>query len=276
MESTNNQSNTGADRQWDLMRANFDGDWQGVTTWYGRDSTGVDLIRGESDPAGSMYTIRFSDANTGFWHGTGLRFASGGERKFPLYRHSYNLGNSCWQFPGTAGQSSLEMDGSTSRAGHEVNFFTSRSRSMLIALYQWKDDQTMVLQSVAATPFRCQRAHPDPVRDRRDSQQAIFQSIAGWPGIEQELQPGKWPEHTPVGDRIAGFDVRSFQKHDVNGFFADNLFCSLPEHLTQGPFELNFGCLLRSKIFVHLMIEYDEKHLLTRWVERRYQPTMDG
>jgi hypothetical protein len=145
MASTTNPRNAGADRQWDLMRASFDGDWQGVTTWYGRDSTGMDLTRGKSDPAGSMYAIRFTDANTGLWHGTGLRFSPGGERKFPLIRHRYNLSNHCWHFPHTAGQSSLEMDGRDGRAGHEVNFFNSRSRSMLITLYQRQEDQTMLL-----------------------------------------------------------------------------------------------------------------------------------
>ena len=97
MASTTNRSNTGADRQWDLMRASFDGDWQGVTSWYGRDSTGMNLTQGESYPAGSIYAIRFSDASTGLWHGTGLRFAS--EGGVPLFRHSYNLSNNCWHFP---------------------------------------------------------------------------------------------------------------------------------------------------------------------------------
>jgi hypothetical protein len=236
----------------------------------------MDLTRGESDPAGSMHAIRFSDANTGLWHGTGLRFASGGERKFPLYRHSYNLSNNCWHFPNTAGQSSLEMDGSVGRAGHEVNFFSSRSRSMLITLYEGQDDQTMILQSIAATPFRCQRAHLDPVRDRPDSQLDLFQYVAGWHGMEQELRPGKWPAHTPPGRPIAGFDASNFEKYAFNGYFEDNLLCNLPEALAQGPFELNFGCMLSAKNFVHLIIEYDEKHQLSRWVERRYQPTMDG
>ena len=276
VDITSNQSNAGAARQWDLMRASFDGDWQGVTTWYGRESTGMDLTHGESDPAGSMYAIRFSDPNTGLWHGTGLRFASNGERKFPLYRHSYNLSNNCWHFPDTAGQSSLEMDGSAGRAGHEVNFFSSRSRSMIIALYHRQDDLSMILQSVAATPFRCQRACPDPVRDNPESQRDLFQAVAGWPGVEQELQPGKWPDQAPQHKRIPVFDARTFQKYDADGFFQDNLLCNLPDSLPQGPFELNFGCLLSPQRFVHLMIEYDEKHQLSRWVERRYQSTMEG
>jgi len=52
--------------------------------------------------------------------------------------------------------------------------------------------------------------------------------------------------------------------------------CSLPERLPEGPFDLNFGCLLNPRNFVHLMIEYNENHQLVRWVERRYQPTIDG
>ena len=276
MASTTNRSNTGADRQWDLMRASFDGDWQGVTSWYGRDSTGMNLTQGESDPAGSIYAIRFSDASTGLWHGTGLRFASGGERKFPLFRHSYNLSNNCWHFPDTAGQSSLEMDGSAFRAGHEVNFFTCRSRSMLIALYQRQDDHSMVLQSIAATPFRCKRALIDPVRDRPDSMHDIFQTITGWPGLEQELRPGQWPESSPPRHSIAEFNAKSFKKYDIDGYFSDNLLCNLPECLPQGAFDLNFGCLLSAKSFVHLIIRYDDKHQLVSWVERRYQPTIDG
>jgi hypothetical protein len=79
------------------------------------------------------------------------------------------------------------MDGSAFRAGHEVDFFTCRSRSMLIALYQRQDDHSMVLQSIAATPFRCKRALIDPVRDRPDSMHDIFQTITGWPRLEQEF-----------------------------------------------------------------------------------------
>jgi hypothetical protein len=82
----------------------------------------MDLIHGESDPAGSIYAICFSDTDTADLHGTGLRFASNGGRKFPLYRNNYNLSNNCWYFPDTVGQSSLEMDGSAGRVGHEVNF----------------------------------------------------------------------------------------------------------------------------------------------------------
>ena len=276
MARTTNRSHTGADHQWDLMRASFDGDWQGVTSWYGRDSTGMNLTRGDSDPAGSIYAIRFSDANTGLWHGTGLRFAPGGERRFPLFRHSYNLSNNCWHFPDTAGQSSLEMDGSAGRAGHEVNFFNGRSRSMLIALYQRREDQSMVLQSIAATPFRCKRALIDPVRPKPDSMHDVFQAITGWPGIEQELRPGQGSENSTQGKSIAGFDAVSFRKYDINGCFLDGLLCSLPECLPEGAFDLNFGCLLNANSFVHLIIGYDGSHQLVSWVERRYQPTIDG
>ncbi len=276
MARTANQRSAGVDRQWDLMRSSFDGTWKGLTTWYGRYGAEMDLSRGTSDPAGSIYAIRFSDANTGVWHGTGLRFAPGGERQFPLYRHSYNLGNQCWHFPNTAGQSSLDMDASSGRAGHEVNFFTSRSRSMLVALYQREEGHSMILDSIAATAFRCQRTTADPVRDVTETKHQLFQTITGWPGMEQELRPGQWPEYTPPSLPIAAFAASSFLKHEVNGYFADKITCSLPAHLPQGPFDLNFGCLITPNSFVHLMIEYDQAHQLTRWVERRYQPTING
>jgi len=36
MEDLDIHAKAAADRQWNLMRASFDGDWQGTTTWYGR------------------------------------------------------------------------------------------------------------------------------------------------------------------------------------------------------------------------------------------------
>jgi len=70
----------------------------------------------------------------------------------------------------------------------------------------------------------------------------------------QELRTGKWSAHTPPGRPIAGFDASNFEKYSVNGYFDDTLLCSLPETLAQGPFELNFGCLLSAKNFVHLIM----------------------
>lgn len=65
------------DQAWERMRASFDGDWLGTTTWYGRDSHGMNLERGIASGTPSLYAIRFTDAHSGEWHGTGLRYAPG-------------------------------------------------------------------------------------------------------------------------------------------------------------------------------------------------------
>ena len=275
-EGLSKQTRSGSDRQWELMRASFDGDWLGTTTWYDRNANGIDLNHGMCSPTESRYAIRFSDADTGEWHGTGLRFAPGGERRFPLDRHHYNLGHHCWHFPETAGQSSLEVGESTARAGHEVNFFNGRSRSMLVALYQRQCDGRMILDSIAATPFRCQRARPDPAREQMQSVDALLSAVAGWRGIEQELRPGLQHGAFVSTKGAPEFDANSFCSQDVNGVFADNLICSLPDEMPKGEFNLQFGCLSNPKSFAHLIIAYDANHKLSRWVERRYQPTMHG
>jgi len=277
MESLSNPARSGSDQQWDLMRASFDGDWLGMTTWYGRNANGMDLNHGTGSPTESLYTIRFSDSHTGEWHGTGLQFAPGGERRFPLNRHNYNLGHNCWHFPETAGQSSLEIGGSTTRAGHEVNFFNGRSRSMLVALYQRQADGRMILESIAATPFRCQRAHLDPAREQMGSMDALFSTVAGWPGIEQELRPGMQQETLAASTHVApNFDAKNFCLQNISGIFVDNLICGLPDVMPKGAFKLHFGCLLSPNSFTHLIIDYDSNYKLMRWVERRYQPTMQG
>lgn len=147
---------------------------------------------------------------------------------------------------------------------------------MLVALYQRQGDGRMILDSIAATPFRCQRASPDPAREQMQSVDALLSGVSGWRGIEQELRPGV--QHGGlVSTKVAPeFDADSFCSQDVIGIFADNLICGLPDEMPKGEFNLQFGCLLNSKSFTHLMIAYDANGGLSRWIERRYQSTMLG
>ena len=112
----------------------------------------------------------------------------------------------------------------------------------------------MILDSIAATPFRCQRASPDPVREQMQSVDALLSAVAGWRGIEQELRPGV-QYGAFVSTKVApGLDANSFCSQDVNGMFADNLICSLPDEIPKCEFNLQFGCLLNPKSFAQLII----------------------
>jgi len=147
---------------------------------------------------------------------------------------------------------------------------------MLVALYQRQGDGRMILDSIAATPFRCQRASPDPSREQMQSVDALLSVVAGWRGIEQELRPGVQNGALETTKVAPEFDADSFCSQDVNGVFADNLICGLPDKMPKGNFDLQFGCLLNPKSFTHLIIAYDANNRLSRWIERRYQPTMHG
>jgi hypothetical protein len=261
------------DQAWEWMRDSFDGDWLGTTTWYERDSHGVNLERGITNATPSLYAIRFADAHSGEWHGTGLRYAPGGERRFPLHRHTYNLGYNCWHFLQTAGQSSLRMDADLAKAGHEVNFFHGRSRSMLVVLYQPWADGHLRLESIAATSFRCERSEPEPSRPGFTSLEALLVVPAGWPGMESTLNPGVHSEQTAPGRPCPGFTADTFLQHGVSGVFEDQLVCSLPDQLPVGSFELHVGCLVEPETFVHCLIGFDADHHLVGWRERRYHPT---
>ncbi|WP_157911083.1 hypothetical protein [Vulcanococcus limneticus] len=147
---------------------------------------------------------------------------------------------------------------------------------MLVALYERQGDGRMILGSIAATPFRCQRARPDPAREQMGSVDALLSAVAGWRGIEQELRPGVQYGAFVSAKVAPEFDADSFCSEDVNGMFADNLVCGLPDELPKDGFSLHFGCLLNQNSFIHLIIDYDVNDRLSRWVERRYQPTMHG
>jgi len=123
------------------------------------------------------------------------------------------------------------MSGSCTRAGHEVNFFNGRSRSMLVALYQQQPDGEMLLDSIAATPFRCQRTSPDPERSQFQSLEAVFETVFGWQGVESVIRPGFSSGIAMSEQRLAPFCSEWFIKNEANGLFEDNLICSLPESL---------------------------------------------
>ena len=191
---------TGADRQWQLNRQNFEGCWQGTSHWYLRGAApgeGLDLERPARVIDNTRYAISFSDADTGVWDGSGLLFAPEGRRRLELSRSSYNRGGSCWQFRGAGGQSSLRVDGKASRFGHEINLFHGRSRSMLVLLWdrgggsegggEWR------LGAVAAVPFRCGLSEPvEPPRAPLAADE-LLAAVEGWPGQEETLRPGAWP-----------------------------------------------------------------------------------
>ena len=156
------------DRQWELLKENFRGKWQGNTMWYIKNKgngnggnldhqTFIAEMKGATLPAPalinkSQYQFYFLDAETGVWRGTGLRFTPEGEKVLPLSRKTYTT-ESNFNFQGVGGR--CNVDTSTDNFGAELNFFYERSRSMIIIMYCLDSTGTLLLDSVCIDPFRC-------------------------------------------------------------------------------------------------------------------------
>lgn len=270
----------GSDRQWRLNRRNFEGRWCGVSHWYLRPQQDagaphrLDLSQPSRTIADTCYAISFDDGDHGLWDGSGLLMAPGGRRQLPLSRHTYNRGGSCWQFAGAGGQSSLAVDPSQPRFGHEVNLFWRRSRSMLVLLYaplptaqgpRWQ------LDAVAAVPFRCQLAGPlDPPRPAATDWRRLLAEQQGWEGSLQRLEPGAWPGEDRESLGCPPFRSADFARHQLTAGFADGLVCSLPEVLPAGEFVLEVGCRLDAGRFHQLSLRFNAAQRLTAWELRRF------
>jgi hypothetical protein len=281
---------TGADRQWQLNRQNFEGRWQGPTRWYGRDDQGaLDLKNPELELPHSTYTIQFDSPSSGSWHGVGLRFAPGGERRIPLSASTYNRSGSCWQFPGAGGQSSLQVPvsaaaaaGAGARFGHEINLFQGRSRTMLVALWlpqpgappgarPWRLDQ------LAVTPFRCSLAPQDPPRPTVGDPRAFLEQLRGWVGERERLEPGRWPEHDAPAQTCepfepGGFTTAGLTAAGLTAGFADGLVACLPEWLPETAFTLEVGALLEPNLFTRISLRFNAVGQLEAWERSRYRP----
>lgn len=252
---------TGHDRQWLLNRRNFEGRWCGTSHWYLR----------QEQPA----AIRFSDADTGEWDGSGLLLAPGGRRRLPLSRATYNRGGMCWQFAGAGGQSSLAVDPAQPRFGHEVNLFHRRSRSMLVLLYGPHgsgEGQRWQLDAVAAVAFRCSLTSPaDPQRPAAGDWDRLLAEQEGWPGSLERLEPHRWPAEHPPAEPCAPFQPAHFALHPCTAGFADGLVCSVPELLPAGSFVLQVGCRLDPHTFHQLSLRFGTDQRLAAWELRRFR-----
>ncbi|MFZ0407743.1 MAG: hypothetical protein WAM11_06500 [Cyanobium sp.] len=266
---------TGADRQWQLNRRNFEGRWCGTSRWYQRDGDGaLELQLPSRVIADTCYEISFRDQDQGQWDGSGLLFAPDGRRRLPLSRQTYNRGGQCWQFEAAAGQSSLTLDPGEPRWGHELNLFTGRSRSMLVLL--WGRHDTSVgchwrLDVVGAVAFRCSLAEPpDPPRPTASDSMALLEQQRGWPGRLENLEPGRWPAEPIEPQECEPFAPQAFALHPLTVGFADGLVCSVPEWLPQGAFSLQVGCRLAPDRFDQLSLQVDPGGRLNRWERRRF------
>lgn len=272
---------TGHDHQWLLNRLNFEGRWCGTSHWYlrPRDDDGVagplDLACPSRTIADTCYAISFSDLDTGLWDGSGLLLAPGGSRRLPLSRSTYNRSGMCWQFPGAGGQSSLAVDPSQPRFGHELNVFHRRSRSMLVLLYAplgSDEERRWQLDAVAAVAFRCTLSTPlDPARPVVSDWRQLLAEQEGWPGSVECLEPHRWPAEDPPPRPCAPFSAADFALHEPTAGFADGLVCSVPEQLPAGAFVLQAGCRLDPDTFHQVSLRFDTDQRLTVWELRRFR-----
>lgn len=265
---------SGVDRQWQLNRRNFEGCWQGASAWYLREGEGqAGLLRFEQpsrviDP--TRYAISFNEDDTEFWDGSGLLFAPGGTRQLQLTRDTYIEGNFRWQFAGVGGQASLQVNAEASRFGQEINLFHARSRSMLVLLWAL-DPDGWHLSSVGAVPFRCQLSSPlDPARPPLDAAE-LLALVEGWPGSEESLEPGQWPDQDPEPTPTAPFSRSDFIAGDCTMALADRLVFSVPERLPGGAFRLEVGCLLTPERFHQISLLFNPEQRLERIRLRRFR-----
>jgi len=267
---------TGADRQWQLNRRNFEGRWCAASHWFLREGDGpLDLSRPGRILEDTCYAIRFDDDDHGEWDGSGLLFAPDGRRTLPLSRDTYNRGGMCWQFEGAGGQSSLVIDPAQPRWGHEINLFTGRSRSMLVLLWGRRDSAAgprWRLDALGAVAFRDSLVdHPDPARPDPGSFQALLESQRGWSGSLETLLPHQWPADPPPVQPCAPFEPQDFALHPLTAAFADGLVCSVPEWLPQGAFVLQVGCRLAPERFDQISLRVDAEGRLSAWERRRFR-----
>ena len=282
------------DRQWELLKKNFRGKWQAKTVWYKKDKgeerggklehqTFIAEMKGATLPAPvltidkTQYHIYFLDADTGVWHGTGLRFTPNGEKILPLSRKSYNDAGKAFLFQGMGGQCSVDTN--LNVFATELNFFHERSRSMIIAMYALDSTSgRLLLDSVGIAPFRCGLGCGFPLKppqsEVRGNIDNFLQSLRG------KMCRRQWRSYTRALDETDGGELCEFPTSSIQFFsdpervvqlFDDDLVCSIPADIQAGGgCELVFGCFHTPDYAQIVTLTYDtngkiERYTIEKW-----------
>ena len=280
------------DRQWELLKENFRGKWQGNTIWYKNKGNENDVnldhqtfiteMKGATLPAPTLINksqiqFYFLDAETGVWRGSGLRSTPEGEKVLPLCKKTYTT-ESNFQFQGVGGR--CAVDTNTDNFGAELNFFYERSKSMIIAMYCPDSTGRLLLDSVCIGPLRCglgcSFSLKPPQSEARGSIDALLLSLQGktcrkqWRSrscalIINETNGGELCEYPTTS-------IQSFSDQErVVQLFDDDLVCSIPASIQAGVgCELYFGCFHTPNYAQIVTLTYDsngkiERYTLEKW-----------
>ena len=273
-------------RQWELMKRNFLGKWQGTALWYESDVHGsfVASMKGEVLPPPSLsipdteYFIYSLDADTVIWHGKGLKFAPGGEKILNISRATTNASGRSFNIGGAGGQCSVDFKSSS--FGMEINFFHERSRSMIIVLYKpGSTSGKFFLDRICIVPFRCGLGYSFPLKP---SQTAVRRSVSTLlAGLSEKTCRMQWMSHSRALDETDGGEVQTMPTRSMLLFedsdsrlvqsFDDDLVCSVPLEVTaEQHCELVFGCRHTDHLFQAVTIVYSngklDRNVYEEWV----------
>lgn len=280
------------DRQWELLKYNFRGKWQGTSMWYKKSDDGNNImdhgafianLKSEelAPPSTSVpdteYNIYFLDADTGIWHGKRLMFAPGGEKKLDLSRKTCNAVGNTFNFQGVGSQCSTDFNSSVFAA--EMNFFYERSRSMIIVIY--KPDLAsgkFLLNSVCITPFRCGHGCAFPLKPPQSEVRRSVDTLLA--GLSDRTCQMQWMSHARPLDETNGGEVQTMPTKSMLLFsdssrlvqsFDDDLLCSIPSEVEadQGC-ELVFGCRHTDDHFKAVTLTYSPEGKLERFTFERW------
>ena len=281
------------DRQWELMKMNFRGKWQGKSMWYKKDKgkeyggkldhqTFIAEMKDTKLPVPTLsvdmtqYHIYFLDADTGVWRGTGLRFTQG-EKIVPLSRKAYNESGSSFLFQGVGGQCSVDTSSNTFAA--ELNFFYERSRSMIIVMYVFDSTSgRLLLDSVGITPFRCGLGCDFPLKttqsEIRGSVDNLLQSL------QAKTCRRQWKSYAHALDEKDGGELCVYPTSSIQLFanrervvqlFDDDLVCSIPPDVQAGgECELVFGCFHTPNYAQIVTLTYDSNGKIEQYTQEKW------
>ena len=279
------------DKQWELLKTNLRGKWQGTTKWYKKDkgeenggkleheafiaemkaSTLPNPVIFNKKPQYYIYTL---DADTVITHGTGLTSTATGEKIRHLSRKTFNDNGQYFCLKGAVGE--CYTDSNMKFLAVEINFFYERARSMIIPMYTLNSmTNRLLLETVVISALRCGFGYNFPFKlpqsEVRGKIEDLIKSLKGKKCHRQMmdsafvLSSGEECEYPTKPIQLF------FDSERVVQLFDDDIVCSLPPDIHPGKeCELVCGCFHTATYAQIFMLSYNsngtvEGYMLEKW-----------
>lgn len=258
------------DRQWEIHKENFKGQWKGNHYWYNKNNLTFPFSINNNS-----YKINYIDNENAI-------YTRSDSKTFIITKTNYNNKGNAFMFPsinnngGVGGQSSRILNYYLSNNNNfiqEINFFYKKRREMINIIYKYNNNKIRLDKIGIANLIEYNEHNNEIDLLKINDIELLLYLIHDWKGDYLSFSPYK-----PLNEKkqkINRINLKPFLRktNRICKIFNNNIIISIPNIIEEfKDFTMVFGCLHSPFLYKQLTVYYDNDGVLTSWELIEFKP----